>query len=200
MHDFLWRFRAPEQAFNYLPKCVVSLSSVKISVSQLIILHLAWLSCFMRLWMFSETDIWRHTNAVHHHHHQSGKWRFSRMKLSWIFKLYFCPIYFFVCSKSINEGREHKNRERVEQMDKAIRDANDLPPQEWHQEVRQRQVCRSKSRESIIFYIFTTLITLWNIMFSCISEGLWNLLCVSHLQAKKMKKLNSNCIWKIILI
>ncbi|XP_030853694.1 probable ATP-dependent RNA helicase DHX58 [Strongylocentrotus purpuratus] len=48
--------------------------------------------------------------------------------------------FLIVESGSINEGREHKNRERVEQMDKAIRDANDLQPHEWHREVRQRQL------------------------------------------------------------
>eukprot|EP00057_Strongylocentrotus_purpuratus_P030682 XP_782422.3 PREDICTED: probable ATP-dependent RNA helicase DHX58 [Strongylocentrotus purpuratus] len=48
--------------------------------------------------------------------------------------------YLIVERGSVNEAREHKNRERVTEMDKAIREANALPKHVWHQEIRQRQL------------------------------------------------------------
>ncbi|XP_030853723.1 probable ATP-dependent RNA helicase DDX58 [Strongylocentrotus purpuratus] len=55
--------------------------------------------------------------------------------------------FLIVEDKSANKERERKNRKRVEQMDKAIHDANDLPKHVWHQEVRQRQLTIIKDIE-----------------------------------------------------
>ncbi|XP_041481839.1 probable ATP-dependent RNA helicase DHX58 [Lytechinus variegatus] len=48
--------------------------------------------------------------------------------------------FLIVESGSVNEGRERKNRESVLEMDEAIKRANELPPHEWHHQVRQRQL------------------------------------------------------------
>ncbi|XP_063966081.1 interferon-induced helicase C domain-containing protein 1-like [Lytechinus pictus] len=48
--------------------------------------------------------------------------------------------FLIVESRSVNEGRERKNRESVLEMDEAIKRANELPPRDWHHQIRQRQL------------------------------------------------------------